>query len=224
MQMLPHLHSLLLGWSACQELTTLQPLSQLPSLTHLALNLPTVHQRQLYPSLSLCSRLVSLQLGYAAVSVELVHSLAQLPLLQRLHLLHSNVEEQTAGAWADLRSLSEIQLDYVRQANRLLAVVGSVPSLRILRWHCRAPRIVESDPLLVPQLAPLMQLLTAAPLVRVELVMAPTFNEWDASSSVAASPELQTFQQRVWDELQQLPLHLPIHVRMVAPDPTDDEE
>jgi hypothetical protein len=69
-----------------------------------------------------------------------------------------------------------------------------------------------------------MQLITAAPLLQVELLMSATFDQWDASSSVAVSPELQTYQQRVWDDLHQLPLRLPLHVRMVTPDPAEDEE
>jgi len=53
LQTLPHLQSLSLGWAVSDRLATLQPLSLVPSLTHLALYLPTA--QQLYSSLSLRS-------------------------------------------------------------------------------------------------------------------------------------------------------------------------
>jgi hypothetical protein len=220
LQTLPHLHSLSLGWTASDYMTTLLPLSLLFSLTHLALHLPIAHAPQLYPSLSLCSRLVSLKLSHAVIGTELVHCLAQLPSLQRLQFRHGGVQEQSASAWAALRSLEEIQLDHVAQATRLLSlsVLTSVRTLRLLRWRCRAPTFVpqEDGPIFLPQLAPLTQLLTDAPLLQVELVMQCTFDEWQRASSTFAVSEsaLANYQRRKWDELHQMPADLP-RVRIV---------
>jgi hypothetical protein len=138
LQTLPHLRALSLGWSACDELTTLQPLSQLPSLAHLALYLPA-RALGLYPLLSLCVRLVSLKLSYATVGAELVCYLAQLPLLQQLHLRRGEVKEQTASAWASLHALHELQLIDVSRVELLLPFLGSAPALHLFRWRCNAP-------------------------------------------------------------------------------------
>jgi hypothetical protein len=142
LQTLPHLHSLSLGYTACCELTNLQPLSLLPSLIHLGLHLAMHWEARLLPSLPLCSRLVSLKLSRSVIHTELVNYLAQLPSLQRVVLKGGIISEQTAGAWAALRSLREIQLDDVYGANRLLPVLSSVPVLRVLRWRCSARRSV----------------------------------------------------------------------------------
>jgi hypothetical protein len=156
--------------------------------------------------------LVSLKLNHATVDMELVNGLAQLPSLQRLHLHSGKVEEQIVGAWTALRSLHEIQLDCVAGANRLLPVLSSLPLLRLLRWRCKPPWYAQRErqsPAL-PQLEPLGQLLTTAPLFQVELVMQRTFDAWlHAWSTVTVSDELMNYQRRVWDDLRQLPTQLP---------------
>jgi hypothetical protein len=215
LQTLPHLHSLSLGACACDELASLQPLSLFPSLTRLALYMPR-HQERLIPALPVCLHLVSLGLGCSLIRPELVHCLAQLPSLQRLALRGGDVKHQSASAWAALRSLREIQLDMVPAANRLLVVLSSVPTLRLLRWHCRAPgyAISQHDPFL-PPLQLLRSLMTDAPLLQVELVMPRTFDEWQRVCILVAVPDgLTNDQRRRWDELHQLPMELP-RVRIV---------
>jgi len=220
MQTLPQLHSLSLGWAASDHLATLQPLSLLPSLTHFGLNLSMHWAARLLPSLPLCSRLVSLKLSSSVIHSELVSCLAQLPSLQRLQLRGGDVKEQTVDAWADLRSLHEIQMHHVREAYLLLPTLSSVPMLRLLRWHCGAPEYytTQHDPYL-PTLHSLRPLLTDAPLLQVELVMQRTFDEWHRASSTSTvlGSALANYQRRKWDELHLMQAQLP-RVRIVEPD------
>jgi hypothetical protein len=218
LQVLPHLHSLSLGDTACRDLLTLAPLSQLPSLTHLSLHLNPVHEQHLYSSLSFCVRLLSLHLGSATVCADLAHCLSQMPRLQRLHLRHGDVANRTGHAWTTVRSLREIKLDYVSESNRLLPVLSSLPSLRLLRWRCHAPQFIPQsychNPVVLPQMESLGQLLTAVPLLQVELLMPRTFEEWPDRLVDPLFVELVDYQRRVWDELHQLPVQLP-RVRIV---------
>jgi hypothetical protein len=223
LQTLPRLHSLSFGDTACDNLATLESLSLLSSLTHLTLNMER-HQARLLPSLPLCSRLVSLKLSSSVIRTELVNCLAQLPSLQRLHLHNGDVAQQTAGAWAALRSLHEIHLDRVWDAIRLLPVLSSTPALRMLRWHCKPPwyALRERHFPSLPQLGPLGQLLSATPLLQVELLMPRTFDEWlHERTADEVTNALTNYQRRVWDELHQLPVQLP-RVRIVAVESDDD--
>jgi hypothetical protein len=220
---LPHLHSLSFGDTACDDLTTLQPLSLIPSLTHLGLDLARDRER-VFPCLALCSRLVSLELSSSIIRTELVNCLAQLPSLQRLQLRGGDVKEQTADAWAALRSLREIQLDMVPDANQLLLVLSSVPMLRLLRWHCRAPTFIFTphDPFLPTRLS-LRSLMTDAPLLQVALVMPRSFDNWPVLSDRAPSFALQIYQRRMWEELRDL-AELPEPLtRIVEPEPEEHE-
>jgi hypothetical protein len=137
-----------------------------------------------------------------------------------LHFHDGEVEEQTAGAWEALRSLRELHLDDVTGTNRLLPVLSSLPSLRLLRWRCRAPPFLSQpdSPIHLPQLESLRLLLCTAPRLQVELVMQRTFDAWlHAWSTVAVADELTNYQRRVWDELHQMPADLP-RVRIVEID------
>jgi hypothetical protein len=109
-----------------------------PALHHLG------GEQVLYDALSRCTRLTSLHLRRADIDAGFVNCLAQLPLLQRLHLRGGTVWEQTASAWAELRSLHELQIELWETEDRLLAVLNSAPALRVLRWVCKPP---ERDPL-----------------------------------------------------------------------------
>jgi hypothetical protein len=163
-------------------------------------------------------------LDFAHVSTELVNGLAQLPSLQRMQVIGEVGEVQTASAWASLRSLREIQLDQFQClcARKLLPVLHAVPSLRLLRWRCRAPTRVSVVYLDEPQLASLRPLLTAALLLQVELLLPRTFDEWQRTRSDGpnVSEEVRSFQQRALDELHQQPTQLP-RVRIVEDDLTD---
>jgi hypothetical protein len=97
LQVLSHLHSLSLGTAACRDLSTLAPLSLLPSLTHLSIAAPDCRSEQrLYPPLSQCVGLVSLRLDSATVCSALIDCLGKMPLLQRLHLTWSCVDQHSA--------------------------------------------------------------------------------------------------------------------------------
>jgi hypothetical protein len=225
LQALPHLHSLSLGGPTGNNLPALHSLPLFPSLTHLSLQLHLAQAPQLYPLLSLCVRLVSLKLRLSTVSMDLLHCLAQLPLLQRLQLSRCVVEEQSATAWAALRSLHELEVDNVAEANRLFTVLGSVPALRLLRWHCRAPLSVAgptaTDALCLPQLEPLARLLLTARLLQVELLLPRTFDEWCSASHYIGYAELANCRRHVWVELHQFPSQLS-RTRIVEVDPDDD--
>jgi hypothetical protein len=215
-----HLHSLSLGFvaAAIDQFATLQPLSLLPSLTHLTIDMEH-HQARLLPSLPLCTRLVSLELFASVICTEVVNCLTQLPLLQRLQLSYSDMKEQSADAWAALHSLHEVQVDHVRESPLLMPLLSSVPILRLLRWHCGAPEyfLNQHDPYW-PTMHSLRPLLTDAPLLQVELVMHSTFDEWQrASSTYAVVNALANYQRRKWDELHQIRAQLP-RVRTVEPD------
>jgi hypothetical protein len=99
LQVLPRLHSLTLSNAACRDLSTLELLSELPSLTHLSLCLHCVPEQHFYSSLPLCVRLLTLHLGSVTVCAELANCLAHLPLLQRLHLNNPDVAERTGVEW-----------------------------------------------------------------------------------------------------------------------------
>jgi hypothetical protein len=94
------------------------------------------------------------------------------------------------------------------EINRLLPALSSAPSLRLLRWHCKPLRYTPSHQFSsLPQLESLRPLFTAAPLLRVELLLPRTFDEWRAlfHSSHSVSAELTG----LWNELQQLPAEMP---------------
>jgi hypothetical protein len=209
LQALPDLRSLGLPHAGHFDFVgVLRQLAQCPALVHLSINLPLQDQQLLlYPSFALFARLTSLRLADAIVSTPFVHCLAQLPLLQCLQLSRGSVGEQSAQAWTALRSLRELQLDDVHEANGLLAVLTSVSALRSLRWRCRAPRAAEPSAIL-PALEPLRQLVTAAPLLQVELLMPRRFDEWRDKSTDTEAEALMTYRRRCWDELQQLPNQL----------------
>jgi hypothetical protein len=120
--------------------------------------------------------------------------------------------------------LREIKLDHaiVHQANRLLPVLSSFPSLRLLRWRCRAPHVISCH-IFLPQLEPLGQLLTAAPLLKVELIMQRTFDQWPDRLVNPVFVALVDYRRRVWNELHELPTQLH-RVRIVEPDPDDVAE
>jgi hypothetical protein len=211
---LPHLHSLSLGDAVIDAgRTPLSPPSPFfPSLTHISLIPPQRGKEQLWSSFSHCPRLTSLKLESVLISTDLVNRLAQLPLLQQLQLWGSVVEEPTASAWAALRSLREIHLDYVVDTHQLLPVLRSAPAIRLLRWRCRASRILPSSSYfhnLLPTLEPLRQLLTAAPLLQVVLLMPTTFEDWWSRSDRPMEEALSNHQRRCWEELHQLPSQLP---------------
>jgi hypothetical protein len=67
-------------------------------------------------------------------------------------------------------------------------------------------------------------LLTAAPLLQVELLLPRSFVQWQRTRSVGPNvpEEVRSFQQRRWDEVYQLPTQLP-RVRIVEVDPEDDK-
>jgi hypothetical protein len=207
---LPHLHSLSFGVTLCHDVNAyvaLQHLSLLPSLIHLSFAVPEVEE-QLYFILFQCPRLTSLGLEGATVTTDLVNCLAELPVLRRLKFTLGRVGECTAHAWTALRSLREIQLDEVWNINHLLPLLSSAPALRLLRCHCRAPRTLPSSqffPPCLPVLEPLRRLLTAAPLLQVELLMPLTFDEWNSSTLFGLSEDLMTSRRRCWDELELLP-------------------
>jgi hypothetical protein len=76
------------------------------------------------------------------------------------------------------------------------------------------------SPFDLPTLDALRSLLIAASLLHVELMMPRTLEEWDALSSFAPSPELWSYQRRVWDEQHELPAELPrIIMRIVEAEP-----
>jgi hypothetical protein len=227
---LPHLHSLSLGDAAIDAgRSPLSPPSPFfPSLTHLSLIPSGRGQEELFLSLSHCPRMTSLQLASVLIRTDLVNHLAQLPLLQQLQLWGSVAKEQTTSAWSTLRLLHEMHLDYVIDANRLLSVLSSAPALHLLRWRCRAPRVLPSSSNLhavLPQLEPLRQLLTAAPLLQVELHVPSTFDEWHnyaADPMESVDGALMFHGRRCWEELHQLPNELS-RVRIVTVDPDEDD-
>jgi hypothetical protein len=225
---LPLLHSLSLGPEAETRLPSkLQQLSLFPSLTHLSLNAPHILREGPSDAHSFCPHLVSLHLFRAVVHAQLVHCLARLPRLQRLQLRGGGVEEHTADAWAAVCSLREIQLDDLPNTARLLPMLGSVPSFLLLRWHCRDPceaSSLHSPSACLPSLDSLRPLMTAAPLLHVELIMPCTIEEWKQIQPMDAisAESWRVGRQRVWDELHQLPSQLP-HVRIVAIEQDEDE-
>jgi hypothetical protein len=236
LQSFPHLHSISLhpSWESNTP-AVLQHLSLFPSLTHLGLDLSVgdqfmtiahivVDQMRLYPSLPLCTRLVSLYLRGALVCPELLACLAQLPLLERLQLRGRRLERQTAVAWVALHSLRVLQLDGVDASNRLLFVLSSVPTLRLLRWRCRIPQFqpVVFLPSSLPSLKTLRKLMNADSVMHVQLVLPSTFAEWRRQSIHSVDHYLRDYQQREWDKLQRLPARLP-RVRIVEVEPEDDE-
>jgi hypothetical protein len=221
LQTLPHLHSLSL---ACIELEAadssapLQLLPLFPILTHFALDMVNFNPEQrLFQHLSRCTRLTSLQLEWVLINLVFLNCMAQLPNLQRLHVPDGRVEYlQPASAWAALRSLRELHLGDVFQTNWLLPALSSVPSLRLLRWRRGPPRQYESSLpkqqrfSSLPHLETLHPLLTAAPMLHVELLLPHTFAEWHASTvGRPVSDALTNVQRRVWKQLHQLPSQLP---------------
>jgi hypothetical protein len=228
---LPHLHSLSLCGFFASDFPVLHQLPPpfFPSLTHLSFTPPDSGQEHVFASLSHCPRLTSLHLDFegATIKRELVNCLAQLPLLRYLQLYDGDVdsmEPQTASARASLPSLCEIQLDEVYDAHRLLPLLDAAPTLRVLRWRCCALRYSEHVYWL-PTLEPLSQLLTAAPLLQVELLMPRSLEQWyvpssEPEASAQTAAELVDLRRRCWDELQQLPTQLP-RVRIVDIEPDE---
>jgi hypothetical protein len=154
------------------------------SLTHLSFEMLGLLYRggeqALHDAISRCTRLTSLHLRCADINAGLVNCLARLPLLQRLHLHGGHVSGQTASAWAELRSLRELQIDLGTDADNLLRVLSSAPALCLLRWVCNPPTRVPLDEQYSssgPTHASLSGLLTVAPLLRVQLVM-PHMAQW----------------------------------------------
>jgi hypothetical protein len=171
--------------------------------------------------------LVSLKLSHATVGMDLVHCLAQLPSLQRLNLHHGAVEEGTAGAWASLRSLHEIQVEDVKKMDQLICVLNELPALCLLRWRCRAPDSLAWDERRrLPLFDSRAPLLVAAPLLQVELLMPRAIDCWFVRPPRFVSymtAELTSVRQRAWDCLRDLPSQLLPRVRIVELDSEDDE-
>jgi hypothetical protein len=230
LQSFPHLHSLSVcpvgGHPGPRFANYMQQLSLLPSLNHLSMKIPEYNQNGLYPSLSRGAHLVSLHLEGAFVDTKLVNCLAQLPQLQRLQLRDSRADVHLASAWTALCSLREVQLEDVSQSDRLLPLLSSLPSLRLLRWRCRAPSFFSTDgvghPSTLPLLAPLRRLLHPSPLLRVQLLLPHYLQQWtsDPRTMISAAQEAQ--RRCVWDELHQLPSQLP-RTRIVEVNLNDDE-
>jgi len=66
--------------------------------------------------------------------------------------------------------------------------------------------------------------MTAAPQLRVELVMPRTFDEWYAQRrypDTATTEGMRIYQHQAWDELQPLGTELP-RVSIVVPNPKDE--
>jgi hypothetical protein len=224
---LPHLHSLFLGTTIAANFPPSLPQSSVvfPSLAHLSLNLQNAVEETLplFSLLSPCPRLTSLELECANLSTELIGGLAQLPLLQRLKLSFSWLAESATNAWTAVRSLREIELDRIYDAPPLLSVLHSIPTLRLLRWHCRIPQFVEVPPYL-PRMSTLDELMRTAPLLRVELIMPRTFDEWYVQRRYLDPPPtegMRIYQRQAWNELQPLGTELP-RVSIVIPNPKDE--
>jgi hypothetical protein len=177
----------------------------------------------MFASLSRCPRLTSLHLEGTDARTELVDGLALLPLLQRLQLRYGFLQEPATNAWTALRSLREIEFDYVRDGPLVVSVLRSIPTLQLLRWRCRIPEFIVYSYL--PTMVTLRDLMTAAPQLRVELVMPRTFDEWQAQRlrphASAVDEGMLPYQRRRWDELQQLVTELP-RVSVAIPNPKDE--
>jgi hypothetical protein len=196
-------------------------------LKDLALVLPDLRQYDLCASLSRGTRLISLGLTDSVVHARFAQCLAELPSLQRVRLSRGEVKEQADSPWAALRSLHELQLTDVSRIELLLPFLSSVPALRLLRWRCNAPCVIlQSHASSTPSvlLEPLSQLLTSAPLLQVELLLPLTFDKWQQGTGSVGNMELCTVQQRLSDELHQLPAQLPRgRTRVVELQPEDEE-
>jgi hypothetical protein len=223
---LPQLQSLSLGTTVSANFPFSLPQSSVifPSLTHLSLYQPDDEQAQLYSPLSRCPRLTSLKLEALVLSTEIVDCLAQLPLLQRLQLCYGGVAASDTHAWTAVRSLREIELDYVHDGPPLLSMLCSIPALRLLRWRCRVPQYSVYPYL--PSLATLSELMLTTPLLRVELIMPRTLDQWRVQTlphTVSSTDvDMLSYQRQRWDELQQLLTELP-RGRIVVVEPEDDE-
>jgi hypothetical protein len=204
------LHSLSFHLSSQSDVPNIvQHLPLLPSLTHLALEFP---KEPLYPILARCTSLVRLYLKHATFSAASVHCLAQLPSLQRLELEKCQMGQRTASAWMPLRSLRELHLDCVNEAPFLLSLLRASPGLRLVRWRCPilygAPSSASfADYSPKPEL--IRQLLATAPQVHMALLLQRTFFPWGRFTSEPLCDASVNQQQRIWDELHQLPAHLP---------------
>jgi hypothetical protein len=215
LQALPHLHSLSFAYIELEDEDGSAPchlLPLFPALTHVALDMVNFKSEQrLFQHLSRCTRLTSLQLEWVLINTPFLNCMGQLPSLQRLHIPAGRVEYlQTASAWAALRSLRELQLGDVFETNSLLPALSAVPTLRLLRWRRGPPRQYESTALKqerfssLPHLESLRPLLTAAPLLQVELLLPRTFAEWQVLAIGPQSELLTIFQRRVWNKLHRL--------------------
>jgi hypothetical protein len=208
MATLPHLHSLSVGgalYSALQvPIPTPQQLEFFPALTHLSLKTEFLHQAHLFSFLSRCIHIVTLDLECVTVCTEFVDCLTRMTQLQRLQLHDGGgVKEQSANAWAALRSLREIHLEDLGDASKLLPVLSSAPALRLLQWRCRASHRVPSSirPPCLPTWDSLNVFVTAAPQVQVELGMPLTFDEW-TDDDPAQNDAIWDWQQQAWAELR----------------------
>jgi hypothetical protein len=222
---LSRLQSLSLGAALSVHFPPSLPQSSVifPSLTHLSLYQPDSERAHPRFPLSRCPRLTSLKLDDLAFSTELFSSLAQLPLLQRLQLRYGFLHKPATNAWTALRSLREIEFDYMRVGPPLLSMLRSIPALRLLRWRCRVPQSAVCPYL--PTLPTLRELTTAAPQLQVELVMRRSFDEWRTEAFDSNDAALLALQRRCWDEMQQLVLQPELRggVRVIEVESENDD-
>jgi hypothetical protein len=225
LQSLPHLHSLSLwgGWGSC---AALQQLPSLPAVTNLSTR-GSNETHRMWTLLSRCPHLISVRLDGAIIRSDLIECLAQLPLLQRLHLGYGWVETHDARMWTALRSLREVEVVQDHDVfDQWAPALGFIPGLRLLRWYCRPPQI---DPWHLPShmqvVDALRSLLDAAPLLHLELLLPCTWERWRCRlvpQRHVCSAALMDYRLRVWDELHQMPTQLP-RTRIVATELEDDD-